>query len=71
MNIALSDLKSERPLTILNVNYKIIAKVVSKRLKAALKETLNPDQVKYIEDRFCGENISLISDITGADPAFM
>ena len=44
----------------MNTDYKIIAKVVSKRLKMAL---IDDDQVGYLEGRFCGENIRLISDI--------
>ena len=60
----LTKLESWRPLSILNTDYKIIAKVLAKRLKGALSEIINPDQIGYMQNRFCGENIRLISDIT-------
>ena len=59
----LTDLKSWRPLSILNTDYKIIAKVLSTRLKSVLKEIINPDQVGYMKERLCGENTRLISDV--------
>ena len=59
----LTDLKSWRPLSILNADYKILAKLLSNRLKRALKEIINPDQIGYMENRFCGENTRLIGDM--------
>ena len=59
----LTDLKSWRPLSILNTDYKILAKVLANRLKVSLTEIINPDQVGYMQDRFCGENTRLIADI--------
>ena len=46
----LTHLKSWRPLSILNTDYKILAKVLSNRLKVALGV-------------YCGENVKLISDV--------
>ena len=34
-------------------------------MKKALKEIINPDQIGYMETRFCGENTRLIADILG------
>ena len=59
----LTKLESWHPLSILNTDYKIIAKVLARRLKVALSEIINPDQIGYMQNRFCGENIRLISDI--------
>ena len=59
----LTKLQSWRPLSILNTDYKIIAKVLAKRLKVALSQIINPDQIGYMQNRFSGENIRLISDI--------
>ena len=59
----LTDLKSWRPLSILNADYKILAKLLSNRLKIALKEIINPDQIGYMENRFYGENTRLIADM--------
>ena len=59
----LTDLKSWRPLSLLNADYKIIAKTLGNRLKTALPEIISPDQVGYMQNRFCGENIRLIADV--------
>ena len=47
----LTDLKSWRPLSILNTDYKIIAKVLANRWKCVLSEIINPDQIGYMKDR--------------------
>ena len=59
----LTDIKSWRPLCLLNSDYKILAKVIANRLKAVLPEIINTDQVGYMANRFCGENTRLIADI--------
>ena len=59
----LTVLSSWRPLSLLNTDYKILAKVLCNRLKTTLQEIINPDQIGYIEKRFSGENTRLISDI--------
>ena len=37
--------------------------MLANRLKIALKEIINEDQIGYMENRFCGENTRLIADI--------
>ena len=59
----LTKLESWQPLSILNTDYKIIAKLLAKRLKLALPDIIDPDQIGYMEGRFCGENIRLIADV--------
>ena len=59
----LTKLESWRPLSVLNTDYKILAKVLAKRLKLGLREIINPDQIGYMESRFYGENIRLIADM--------
>ena len=59
----LRNLKNWRPISLLNSDYKIIAKLLSNRIKPALQELINPDQVGYMTERFCGENTRLIADI--------
>ena len=59
----LTNLKSWRPLSILNTDYKIIAKVLSYRLKTGLMDIINPDQIGYMQNRYCGENVNLIADV--------
>ena len=43
----LTHLKSWHPLSILNSDYKILAKLISNKLKVRLKEIISPDQVCY------------------------
>ena len=59
----LTDIKSWRPLSLLNSDYKILAKVIANRLKVILPEIINTDQIGYMTNRFCGENTRIIADI--------
>ena len=59
----LTDIKSWRPLSPLNSDYKILAKVIANKLKDILPEIINTDQIGYMANRFCGENTRLIADI--------
>ena len=52
-----------RPISLLNIDYKILTKVIAKRLEKVLPKIINPDQTGYVKNRFIGENIRLISDI--------
>ena len=53
----LCSLKNWHPISLLNIDYKILTKVLAQRLQIVLKQVINPDQVGYITDRFMGENI--------------
>ena len=55
-------LKNWRPLTLLNVDYKILAKLLSNRLCKVLPHIINEDQTGYIKGRFIGCNIRQIED---------
>ena len=52
-----------RPISLLNTDYKILTKVIAKRLEKVLPRIINPDQTGYIKNRYIGENVRLISDI--------
>ena len=52
-----------RPISLLNTDYKILTKVIAKRLEKVLPKIINPDQTGYIKNRYIGENVRLISDI--------
>ena len=52
-----------RPIAFLNVDYKILTKVIAKRLEKLLPKIINPDQTGYVKGRYSGENVRLIQDI--------
>ena len=56
-------IKNWRPLTMLNVDYKIVAKAIAQRLKAHLHKVIHPDQTGFLQGRFIGENIRKILDL--------
>lgn len=56
-------LKNWRPITLLNVVYKIASGCIAERIKVHLDKLINTDQTGFIKGRFIGENIRLIYDI--------
>jgi len=56
-------LENWRPITLLNVDYKIATKAIAKRMENVLQNIINPNQTGYVKGRYIGENIRLISDI--------
>ena len=56
-------LKNWRPISLLNVDYKIMSKVIAYRVKKVLTELIHTDQTAYVKGRFIGENIRLIEDV--------
>ena len=59
----LSRLKNWRPISLLNLDYKIATKALALRLKKVLPPIINDAQTGYMEGRFIGENVRPISDI--------
>ena len=51
------------PVIPLNVNYKILTKLLSTRPQEILKNIVNPDQIGYLARRFISENIRTTADI--------
>ena len=49
----------DRPISLLNVDYKILTKSIAKRLEKVLPKIINSDQTGYIKGRFIGENVRL------------
>ena len=49
-----------RPITLLNVDYKIASKAIATRIKKVLPHT---DQTGFMKDRFIGQNIRLLCDL--------
>ena len=56
-------LENLRPISLLNVDYKIITKAIVKRLEKVLPSIINPDQTGYMKGCYIGENVRLIQDI--------
>ena len=56
-------IKNWRPISLLNVDAKIISKVWATRLKKVISFLVTSDQTAYIRGRFIGENVHLISDM--------
>lgn len=52
-----------RPLSILNFDYKLLAKIIAHRMKTYLPKLIDPDQTGYVNNRYIGENLRLIADI--------
>jgi len=59
----LSTLANWRPITLLNLDYKIASKAIAKRIEKVLALLINPDQTGFIKGRYIGQNVRLINDI--------
>ena len=57
------ELKNWRPITHLNVDYKIASKVIAKRIEPILPSLIHPDRTGFVKGRYIGENIRLIPDV--------
>ena len=60
------DIRNWRPITLLNVDYKIISKILAERLKKVLPKILNTDQKGFAKERniFDGNRLQNIIDYT-------
>ena len=56
-------LENLRPVSLLNIDYKILTKTIAKRLEKVLPKIINSDQTGYVKGRFIGENVRLIQDV--------
>ena len=63
---SLLDLSNRRPIRLLNVDYKIAAKAITKRLELVLPDLIHPDQTGFVKGRYIGENIRFIADVMEA-----
>ena len=59
----LNVIKTWRPLTLLNCDYKIATKAIASRIKTILPKLISDDQTGFIKNRFIGENIRLIDSV--------
>jgi hypothetical protein len=56
-------LDNYRPISLLNVDLKILSYVLAQRLKNLLPKIINEDQTGYVKNRFIGFNLRQIQDI--------
>ena len=56
-------IKNWRPISLLNVDYKICSKALAKKLNEVLPKIISSEQTAYVKNRFIGESGRLISDI--------
>ena len=59
----LKDLSNWRPITLLNVDYKIASKAIATRIEKVLPLLINSNQTGFVKGRYIGENIRLINDM--------
>ena len=56
-------LKNWRPITLLNVSYKILSGAIAKRLKSVLPKIIHENQKGFLSGRYIGENTRLMYDM--------
>ena len=56
-------IKNWRPISLLNVDAKLLTKTLANKMKNVLPNLIKSDQTAYVANRFIGESARLISDI--------
>ena len=59
----LTELFNWRPISLLNIDYKILTKALAKRIEKCLPKLINSDQTGFVKGIYIGQNIRLLSDI--------
>ena len=59
----LNEITCWRPITLLNVDYKILARIVATRIEPSLPSLIHSDQTGFIKERYIGQNIRLLDDL--------
>jgi exonuclease III len=57
-------LKNWRPISLLNVAYKIGSSCIANRIKTVLPKLISEDQTGFVPGRYIGDNLRLLYDIT-------
>lgn len=58
-----TSLNNWRPISLLNLDYKIATKAIANRMKPILNDIRDHSQTGFLKGRYIGENIRLISEI--------
>ena len=56
-------MKNWRPVTLLNTDYKILTKTLSRRIEKALPDIIHQDQFGFIKGRYIGEPVRFVQDL--------
>ena len=59
----MKDLKNWRPISLLNVDYKIISKVITLRLSHVMASIVHPDQTCSVLGRSIASNVTMLCDV--------
>ena len=59
----LTDLKNWLPISLLNIDYKILSKALAKRMEQHLPKLVHSDQTGFVNGRYIGQNIRLLSHV--------
>ena len=57
------DLVNWRPVTLLNVDYNILAKMIAKRIQSPLPNLINSEQTGFIKGRYIGQKVRLLNNL--------
>lgn len=55
-------IKNWRPISLLNVSYKILSGVIARRIQQVLPTIISEDQTGFMKNRFMGDNLRLMYD---------
>ena len=56
-------IKNWRPISLINVDAKILSKILATRMKRVLSKIINCNQTAYVKGRYIGESIRLLIDV--------
>ena len=59
----LNEITCWRPITLLNVDYKILARIIAKCIEPSLPSLIHSDQRGFIKGRYIGQSIRLLDDL--------
>ena len=57
------DIANYRPISLTNVDYRILAFTLAQRMQKIMSNIISNDQCAYLKGRYMGTNIRLVSDI--------